>query len=61
MPNSENLNDQSANGHQANQLPDANQIAVTSSRRKTRAIAADSNTTRSSRRRRSCSWASRQR
>jgi len=61
MDNSEISSEQGSSDNQANQAPVTNRISVRLAQRKTRAIAATPNTTRASRRRRSCSWASRQR
>lgn len=61
MDNSEVSSEQRSADQLVNQVADANRIAIPRAQRKTRAVVATQNVTRASRRRRSCSWASRQR
>jgi len=61
MDNTEASSEQITTVQQANQASEANRIAIPRAQRKSRAIAATQNASRASRRRRSCSWASRHR
>ena len=61
MDNSEFNSDKIGVGNQLSQVPSANHGVLSPNQRKSRAVAATPQATRASRRRRTYSWASRQR